>query len=267
MDENTLKRRSLPPLRRAFGAALPLLAALALPGAAAPAAAQEVTGQVTEQTFGDPQASVMVALLDADGNRVRWVLTDAEGRYRMAVEPGVTYTLSAARLGFHDRVTEPFSVQAGQSLEVNIALEINPVQLEQLLVEQRAGRLSSGRELVQRHQLLGKGVFLSGAVINAQDPHYTLDAFREVEGIMVNGNRLVAMQGPYRCLKFLHNNLPLRHEAGYNQILPVDIAAVEIYREFAEVPPDLRFEALDHDRETGEVRHCGLINMWTKGAW
>ncbi|MEX0892307.1 MAG: carboxypeptidase-like regulatory domain-containing protein, partial [Gemmatimonadota bacterium] len=228
---------------------------------------QEVTGRVTEQSFGDVLPSVHVALLDSAGTQLRWMLTDAEGRFRLAVEPGVTYRLSVARLGFHTRETEPFTVGPDETREMDIRLEINPVELEPMLVQQRASRVSSGRELVQRHQLLGKGVILSGAAIMAADPHYTLDAFRPVEGIMVNGSDLIAMRGPYRCLKFLHNNLPLRHERGYNDILPRDIAAVEIYREFAEVPTDLRFEALEEDRETGEVRHCGLVNMWTKGAW
>lgn len=257
------KRRSSQGVRGAFA----VCAALAVLVAAAPAGAQQVSGRVSEQSFGDPLPSVHVGLQDSAGVRIRWTLTNEEGRFSLAVEPGVRYRLSVARLGFHTRETDWFTVGAEEDLELDIRLEINPVELEPMLVERRASRVTPGRDLVQRHQMLGKGVFLSGTLIEAADPHYTLDAFRQVEGIMVNGSELVAMRGPYRCLKYLQNNLPLRHESGYNAILPKDIAAVEIYREFAEVPPDLRFEALDMDVKTGQVRHCGLVNMWTKGAW
>jgi len=263
MHSYSSKRRSPRHVPALFGACL----ALAIFVAAAPAAAQEVTGRVTEQSFGDALPSVHVALLDSAGTQLRWTLTDSVGRFRLAVEPGVSFRLSVARLGFHTRETEPFTVGPDETRELDIRLEINPVELEPMLVERRASRVSAGRDLVRRHQILGKGVFLSGAAIQAADPHYTLDAFREVEGILVNGTELVPMRGPYRCLKFLQNNLPLRHERGYNDILPRDIAAVEIYREFSEVPTDLRFEALDHDVASGQVRHCGLVNMWTKGAW
>ena len=66
-----------------------------------------------------------------------------------------------------------------------------------------------------------------------------------------------------RCLKVLVNRLPLPRPmrsvpqpTGF-ELLPRHILGIEVYREFDEVPEELRMEA----------HPCGLINLWTRAAW
>lgn len=47
-----------------------------------------VTGDVTDETTGEPLADVCVAAVDADGNYEGYGYTDGDGRYELAVAPG-----------------------------------------------------------------------------------------------------------------------------------------------------------------------------------
>lgn len=67
--------------------------------AAAPAAAQTVSGRVTDRTSGFPVAGVVVSALDSSGTLLTRAVTDSASGYHIAVLPGMV-RLSFRRIGY-----------------------------------------------------------------------------------------------------------------------------------------------------------------------
>lgn len=116
-----------------------LIACLLFPAAAA---AQTVRGSVVERG-GGPVPGVLVALVGEDGAVKAEVLSDANGRYRVATTAPGRYTLRADRVGYR-RVTSPaLELAAGQTLEY--ALQATAERLELPAITATAGRRCSTR--------------------------------------------------------------------------------------------------------------------------
>ncbi|MDT8368043.1 MAG: carboxypeptidase regulatory-like domain-containing protein [Longimicrobiales bacterium] len=108
--------------RSFFFAALLLLV---VPGVAA---AQVLTGQVTDAGSGAPVPAVFVELLDADSMRVGAALTEVDGRYRIGLEGPGEFRLRLRRLGYAEVSFGPMAVTGAERFDV--ALETAPVRLE-----------------------------------------------------------------------------------------------------------------------------------------
>jgi hypothetical protein len=116
-----------------------LIACLLFPAAAA---AQTVRGSVVERG-GGPVPGVLVALVGEDGSVRAEVLSDENGRYRVATTAPGRYTLRADRVGYR-RVTSPaLELAAGQTLEY--ALQATAERLELPAITATAGRRCSTR--------------------------------------------------------------------------------------------------------------------------
>ena len=117
-----------------------LLALAAIPSLALAQATGTITGTVTASESGGPLAGAQVSV----GGTVRRTVTDAQGRYRISIEPG-TYTVSVTTLG---RQTDrrQTSVTAGGTSTVNFSLGTSAVAIEGIVVNAVTGQQERIRE-------------------------------------------------------------------------------------------------------------------------
>lgn len=100
------------------------LAALALAAAWTTAVhAQELRGTVTQADGRTPAPRVAVQAVNDSGTVGARALTDARGRYTLALPGAGRWTVRAVRIGYRPVSAAPRMVAAGESVEVRLALE------------------------------------------------------------------------------------------------------------------------------------------------
>ena len=116
---------------------LPVLLALAwaLFGSPPRAAGQVIRGTLVEQDFGTPIEGAAILLLDADGMRVAWTLTDAAGRFFFSLDVGGRYILRAERIGHASTTSDGLDIAGGETLVYRMEARVEPIQLSELKVE------------------------------------------------------------------------------------------------------------------------------------
>lgn len=125
---------------RSFVAAL--IAAAALPTAAAAQAQGTVTGRVVEASSGRGLAGAQIALVGT----TRRTVTDQEGRYRMESVPVGSQSLRATRIGY-DMNTQRVVVAAGQTATADFRLGASAVAIDALVVNAVTGQTEAVREI------------------------------------------------------------------------------------------------------------------------
>ena len=104
-----------------------LIAALLL--AAAPLAAQQITGRVVDQGSGQPMAAVQISI---PGTGVG-ALSQASGRYLLLNVPAGNHTLTAQRIGYRT-VTAQVSVAAGATVVHDFSMVEEALGLDEIIV-------------------------------------------------------------------------------------------------------------------------------------
>ena len=275
----------------------PLLAgivALALAGAAAPLSAQLIHGRLLQEGTLAPLTGASVQLLDAQGNELnRLVTTNEAGTFAMRVEPG-RYTLRIRRIGFQPLVTPAISLAANEVFEGTY--RISPVTVRLATERITAKRnLEWGRDGFARRKALGQGLFLTRNDLKDKDQRDFASLLQGVEGVQVQGyGRIISTEG-WRCLYFMVNQVLVSSVPGgvvgaatyptLEDLVPTghDVMAIEVYREFKEVPPEFRLDAWPGSAGLKDPRAkpstgvqgsrrqqdtpCGLISVWTRAAW
>ena len=79
----------------------------------APLAAQAIAGTLVESETGAPVEGASVILLDRDGERLAWRLTNAAGRFEFRLRAPGTYVLQADRIGHASVRSDPIPVDRG----------------------------------------------------------------------------------------------------------------------------------------------------------
>lgn len=232
---------------------------------AAGAEGQVVRGRVMDAGTQGALRGAAVELVDASGTTRRWVLSDSTGRFELAAGRAGTYVVRASRIGYTTTSSPAVTVAAADTATVLLQLAVAPIRLDEIAVQALPEDRQMGRERVRRRQLAGSGIFVPGAVIAAMNVAYVAQALFDVEGIWASAFGVQTLRGSDRCLTLLLNELPLR--GGMDALIPSDVAAIELYREWKEVPEDLRHYAIQVNPRTGGVRQCGVLNVWTWGAW
>src|SRR5262245_55971593 len=99
--------------------------------AAAPAFAQQTTGNITGRILDDQGSAVpgvSVTALNSQTGFSRTTVTDAEGVYRLNALPVGTYDLTAELTGFSKVENKAIVLNVGQTLDVNMSLRVASVQ-------------------------------------------------------------------------------------------------------------------------------------------
>ena len=270
------------------------LIALAIAGAASPLSAQMIHGRLLQEGTLTPLTGASVQLMDAQGNELnRLVTTNEAGTFAMRVDPG-RYTLRIRRIGFQPLVTPVINLGANEVFEGTY--RISPVTIRLATERITAKRnLEWGRDGFTRRKALGQGVFLARSDLNDRDQTEFASLLRGVDGLQVQGDGRVTSTEGWRCLYFMVNKVPVssvpRGVPGSTQyptledLVPTghDVMAIEVYREFKEVPPEFRLDAWPGSAGRAAPRAvpsrgisvgrrqqdapCGLVSVWTRAAW
>ncbi len=134
-------------VRRVLCAQLMVRSAFACAGAAlvaAPLEAQSVgtvVGRVTDERSGVPLPNAQVY---ADNNVQRVVRTDNEGRYRLVELPPGARTITIRMIGYSNK-SATVTVGAAQTATLNIALAVQPLDLDAVVVTGQGGEISKRR--------------------------------------------------------------------------------------------------------------------------
>lgn len=271
-----------------------LLATLAVAGAARPLAAQMIHGRLLQDGTLVPLAGASVQLMDTRGNELdRLVVTNEAGTFALRVEPG-SYTLRVRRIGFTPLITPVISLEAGEVFEGTYRVSPATIRLttERIIAKRN---LELGRDGFARRKALGEGVFLNRSDLAEKDQREFSNLMTGVDGIRVVGDGRITSTEGWRCLYFMVNKVPVTSvPAGapgstmwptLEDLVPSghDVMAIEIYREFTEVPPEFRLDAWPGSNAAskravpsrgtvgrgsrGEDHPCGLVSVWTRAAW
>jgi hypothetical protein len=108
----------------------------------APGPLPQVFGVVAEPG-PRPVLGALVILETPDGRRVRSVLTDGDGRFRLPAPAPGTYRLRVERLGYRAVLTGAFPLAAGERLAREVELTEDPIRLQAVDVVAAARRRCS----------------------------------------------------------------------------------------------------------------------------
>jgi hypothetical protein len=231
--------------------------------------AQVVRITVSDQGSGGPVAGAMVRVENAEGVLVRAGFTNGRGVVRLRTGAG-RFAVSAARSGYLPGRARVEVAEGEMVLEM--LLVASPLALDTLRVVADADGPEMGRQTFERRRASGIGVFLDSAYVAQKRATWPGDLLYSVPDVDVftsardpYGYRRPATRRGWRCLVTLVDGLPYYGAWPANGPLEQslrrgDVVAVEVYREFSEVPREL------HRYAWGE-RRCGLVLYWTRLGW
>jgi hypothetical protein len=111
---------------------------LALLSAAAPAAAQLVTGKVVEEGSEQPIGGAMIDLLDASGARRAGAVADSVGVFSVMVPQPGSYRLRVTHIAYTATETAALDVSFGVQVRLELRMSPTAVSLEPLRVVGRS---------------------------------------------------------------------------------------------------------------------------------
>ena len=238
---------------------------------ASPAAGQSIRAQVRDAASGAPVAEAMVRVEAQDGALAGAGFTDGSGALVIRVRTPGAYHVQAQRTGYQLSAAVPVMVEGAQA-RVEIRMAQRPFALDTVVViGQRANE--RGRDGFERRRAMGDGVFLDSAYLAQRSGRaaYAGDMLRGVPGVYLRrgaGATVPRSERGWGCMVMLLDGRPFslnfrdggRREL-HHVIGPRDVKAVEVYREWSEVPPEFRQYA-----DNGPYR-CGVYLYWTRARW
>ncbi len=188
-------------------------------GAQTPATGR-VAGRVVDKATGRSMASVRISVVGKAGV----VESDLDGRFRTPLVEAGSYSVRAALIGFKPVQVDSIKVTAGQTTTISLALEVAPIQLEELTVASDAPtRISSSAGLLAAQQ--NAMAVVDG--ISAETISRTADSDAGQAVLRVTGLSVVENKVVVRGLSERYSN---------SQLNGVEIASPE---------PDKKFVSLD----------------------
>jgi hypothetical protein len=228
------------------------------------------TGSLRGQVLADsttPLAEARVRIIGATGT----VLSGNDGRFSFDVVPPGHQVLEVRRLGYV-QLTEWVTIVAGETLTLQVVLQLVPVALKPVEVKGEAA-LWPAMEGFEERRTRTNGHFFDRTEIQRMQPRLFTDVLRRVPGIqvqpstgafggneMVRMSRTVGVSGLRPCpVLFYLNGMPLQiaGDMSINQYVPAeDVIAIEVYSGTSQIPPEFLSNLLNS--------RCGVIVIWTR---
>lgn len=225
----------------------------------APVGTAILAGTVRDSA-GRPAANVTVQLVDGAAT----ARTDAEGRYTLGALPGGTQSVEFVGVGFRPE-RHVVDLRDGRRTELDVTL-VRAVVLA--TVETRARATAAFfDEVAQRKALLSNftrtaeqlEAYPSMGSVFREVPQMIVEQRRGVASLYMRGTS-IGVAGPSLCTPFifvdgqLTNPDPENGSAALWDFAPQDIAAIEVFRSMAQVPPKLQVNSTT----------CGVVAVWTR---
>jgi hypothetical protein len=206
-----------------------------------------------------------------DGTAAKAVSNDS-GEFRIDNAPSGRQKLMVRRVGFRPDYRR-LALSPGDTKQVKFALEGMLEELDAVIVTAQKGANGRMAEFWAR-RMVGVGVFITREEIDRRHPPQTSDLFHTVMGIHVISGaaaepiRLVSGRQAVTAVRGANSAgsaiCPMQYYVdgifmspgtfSIDEIVPVQIEAIEIFRGPSEIPARFR------QRETG----CGLVVIWTR---
>jgi hypothetical protein len=269
------------------------LTTLFLVAPVAPAAhAQIVRGTLLDAVTDAPIENGAVSLLDSADQTVATAIANEQGVFVLRAPGPGGFRLLGQRIGYATATSSPFAVPADDYVDVVLRLSVEPTLLEPITVIAPSwGRLTPGAVVNAERRERGQGVFLSRDEILARTDQDVRDVIRDVDGIRVGIGRsgldcrlgrgrgtgialwdglcLISSKG-WGCFALVINEQRMQTTFGDDRDYlaemlprPQNVAAMEIYRTYQEMPDFHKSLAWP----VGQREPCGLVAIWTLAAW
>jgi hypothetical protein len=240
---------------------------------------QVINGRVLEVGSDRPIAGVSLRLYNDTKVTQAIAISDDGGGFTMrAPRPG-HYQVRAERLGYTTALSGLFEVRA-EPHSLTIKLVPQPVALDTLEISAEALLLEPGFSQFTRRCKAETAICFNAGRIGRSGAVKVSDVFESIPGFAVElvGSVVSASQGSSRattrvksfhgwgCFKiFVDHHGGLMRGVDLNDIQLRDIAGIEVYPSYREVPKELRqsFWAA----AMWEDRPCGVGIVWQKPAW
>jgi hypothetical protein len=273
-------------------------------GSHSPVMAQVIRGQVIDAERRTPVSLATLTVLTGTGSVAVRTLSDSSGWFAFSAKPG-RYLVRADRIGYLS-VADTITVTAEAFVSVTLAMSARAIPLKPLVINARSP-LERGRYGFERRQKFGRGVFLTPDSIAARKPVVATDAFYAIPGVVVSHTTsyepvIYTLTGG-KCLLIYLNHIgppvaagdagevlrtasPRRRPGfartgapgapnfgtaggGLNMRVSVEsIQGIEIYRNYSEVPEELKTGIRLPDLINPAHREpCGIALVWTREAW
>lgn len=211
-------------------------------------------GRVVSGMSGGPLADATVEVEDLR----KGAITDAEGRFTISDLPAGELLVSVRHVGFEEK-TVPLELEAGTVTDATLLLSETVLRVEEIDVTVERPAPVARLEAFERRRSMGLGHFIGPEEVEQQQPERSSDLLRDVPGLRVStasyGSSRVEMvrqSPPCRPTLFIDG---LEVPGGrIDDISPMDVLAVEIYRGSSEIP-------VAYSRTAGR---CGVILVWTR---
>jgi hypothetical protein len=242
-------------LRYARPALLPTLFALDVSLAAAQEARPRTLAGIVTDSGKNPLVGAEVGLIDA-GMIARSLRTRDDGRFEFPYLPPGKISILIRRIGYQPRTYTIQIRQGATRAFLPVVLDPMPTELAKVIVMARIaaseGRL---RDFYERKATNGWGSFIEREQIERRNPAWISDVLRTVPGVRVyswRGKNLVRLRGGCAPTLWL-DGMRLRGTEVDDVVFPSDVAAVEVYRSQAGLPPQFM-----------DMSGCGAIVVWTR---
>lgn len=234
--------------------------------------AQEVHGTLLAAETGTMLPYGTVELLDANLQAVATTYTDVLGRFALVAPGPGRYSLRGSHMTAQPLIAGPLDLVADQVASVELALALQPIELDPLMVSVRPEYRQLVRKGFYERAKTGFGTFISPEQVEKWRPMRTTDLLRRIPGIRLEVdpeqiNRYVVTMtragmfsgqinsagGGRRCLPRIVVDDVSLYDFNLDDLPAQDIFAVEVYRSPIEVPPQY----------AGAGENCGAIVVWT----
>ena len=215
-----------------------------------------VQGLVVDQVARSPleDAAVSLAPGPGGGSGLGTRITDEEGYFEFDSVPPGTYTVVVTLLGYRER-RDTLRVEPGDHLDVLVALSVDPIPMDPIVVEVRRPFVPVYVEDFEHRRRTRSGTFFTREDIDNRGFLRFSDLLRMVPGARVTPSGLygqvVTLRGGCRPQLWVDGVRTLT-SLGMDDILPtMDVAAVEVYH------------GVQTPAEFGS-HSCGTIVVWTR---
>ncbi len=231
----------------------------------APLSAQEINGVLLESGTNRPVDLGLITLFTVDGDSVATVMTDGDGRFRVASSQAGEFLLSASALGYVPTLAgSVFTLAEGGRMSLEFRIQPQPIEIGGITVETAALLIRQPKLVqngfVQRAQR-GFGRFITPSDIEGSHSTGTVDLLARTGRVesryAFGGNRILmrATRGLCTPTVYLDDVRISLDGISLDAIAPlIVLQAAEVYRSANEAPM----------RYAGGMGGCGIIVLWTR---
>lgn len=242
-----------------------IFVAILLALAAAPAAAQTITGLVREAGTQAPLLGVQVLLVDDQEGPRAQAFTDERGAFMIRAPAAGSYRISAFLIGYATVASEAMDIAPHEEVTLEIRMAVEAVPLEPVVVRHRNvmdSDLAGFYTRMERGRKSGFGHFISREDVERTSPLDATDLLRTAPGVRVvrgRGGYGAGLRMSGGCVPAIfvdgsHVNRYPMHGVSLDEVVSAfSIEGVEVYRGAAAQIG--RF----HDPSG-----CGVILVWTR---